>query len=105
MQSRTFDDPVDVFGDCRGATKIWQIPYRALLPLELNGIIAAGRCISAVGDAWEATRVIPVAAMTGEVAGIAAAMSAARGGTPHDLPYPELADELRKTGFRLEFPG
>ena len=104
MESRTFDDSVGVFGDWRCSGKLWQIPYRSLLPENLNGVIAAGRCISSIGDAWEATRVIPVAAMTGEVAGTAAAMSAARNGTPHDLPYSELANELRKTGFRLDFP-
>ena len=104
MEGRSFEDPVGVFGDWRCPGKLWQIPYRALLPENLNGVIAAGRCISSIGDAWEATRVIPVAAMTGEVAGTAAAISVARNKTPHDLPYSELADELRKTGFRLDFP-
>ena len=104
MEGRSFEDPVGIFGDWRCPGKLWQLPYRALLPENLNGVIAAGRCISAIGDAWEATRVIPVAAMTGEVAGTAAAMSAARNITPHDLPYAELAAELRKNGFRLEFP-
>ena len=104
MEGRSFEDPVGIFGDGRCSGKLWQIPYRALLPEKLNGVIAAGRCISSIGDAWEAARVIPVAAMTGEVAGTAAAMSAARNGTPHDLPYAELAKELKKAGFRLDFP-
>ena len=104
MEGRSFEDSVGIFGDWRCPGKLWQIPYRSLLPENLNGVIAAGRCISAVGDAWEATRVIPIAAMTGEVAGTAAAMSVARNATPHDLPYAELANELKKNGFRLEFP-
>ena len=104
MEGRSFEDSVGILGDWRCPGRLWQIPYRSLLPENLKGVIAAGRCISAVGDAWEATRVIPIAAMTGEVAGTAAAMSVARNGTPHDLPYAELADELKKTGFRLEFP-
>lgn len=103
MESQSFEDSVGVLGDWR-STKVWQVPYRSLLPRDLKGVIAAGRCISAVGDAWEATRVIPVAAMTGEVAGIAASLSVRKDLTPHELPYPELADELRKTGFRLEYP-
>ena len=104
MEGRSFEDPVGVFGDWRCPGRLWQIPYRSLLPENLNGVIAAGRCISSIGDAWEATRVIPVAAMTGEVAGTAAAMSVARNGTPHDLPYAELANELKNAGFRLDFP-
>ena len=103
MESRSFEDSVGVLGDWR-SNKVWQVPYRALLPNGLRGVIAAGRCISAIGDAWEATRVIPVAAMTGEVAGIAAAMAVKQGATPHELAYPELAEELRKTGFLLEYP-
>ena len=103
MESRSFEDSVGVLGDWRSA-KVWQVPYRALLPCNLRGVIAAGRCISAIGDAWEATRVIPVAAMTGEVAGIAAAMAVKQGATPHDLAYPELAEELRKAGLQLEYP-
>jgi hypothetical protein len=94
---------VGAIGDWRSA-KVWQVPYRSLLPCNLRGVIAAGRCISAIGDAWEATRVIPVAAMTGEVAGIAATMAVQQGKTPHDVAYPELAAELRKIGFRLEYP-
>ena len=103
MESRSFEDSVGAIGDWRSA-KVWQVPYRSLLPVNLRGVIAAGRCISAIGDAWEATRVIPVAAMTGEVAGIAATMAVQQGKTPHDVVYPELAAELRKIGFRLEYP-
>lgn len=103
MESMSFEDSVGVFGDWR-SPKIWQVPYRALLPNDLRGVIAAGRCISAIRDAWEATRVIPVAAMTGEIAGIAAALAVKQDQTPHELAYPELAEELRKTGFRLEYP-
>ena len=103
MESQSFEDSVGVLGDWR-SEKVWQVPYRSLLPKGLKGVIAAGRCISAIGDAWEAIRVIPVAAMTGEVAGIAAALAVKQDATPHDLPYPELAEELRKTGILLEYP-
>lgn len=104
MEWQVFDDPIGIFCDWRDTKKIWQIPYRALLPADTTGILAAGRCIAAVGDAWEATRVIPVAAMTGEVAGTAAALSLKRGILPHELPYEVLAEELKNVnGFRLDF--
>jgi len=60
--------------DWRRKGDIWQIPLGALLPEKINGLITAGRIISAEeGDAWGACRVIPVAALTGELAGKAAA--------------------------------
>lgn len=101
---QTVEDSIGVVGDWRTEKKQWQIPYRALLPADTTGVLAAGRCISAIGDAWEATRVIPVAALTGEVAGTAAALSLRHNCLPHELPYEILRDELLNVnGFKLEF--
>lgn len=86
---------VTKLGDWRAAGRVWEIPYPALLPDNVEGLLAAGRCISAVDSAWEAVRVIPVAAKTGEVAGIAAALSVRQGLTPGALPFARLAKELQ----------
>ena len=40
-----------------------------------KNLIAAGRCISSKAAMWDLTRVIPACAVTGEAAGIAAALS------------------------------
>ena len=72
----------------------WEAPYESLIPKELDGLLAAGRCIGAAGYAWEIFRVIPAAALTGEAAGIAAALCAERGIRPRDLPYGELSRAL-----------
>ena len=53
------------------------------------------------GDAWETFRVIPAAAMTGEVAGVAAAMCADRGCEPAGLDVKELQAELAELGFKF----
>ena len=39
-----------------------------------ENLYAAGRCIAAEEDMWDVTRVIPCCAVTGEAAGIAAAL-------------------------------
>lgn len=104
MHGRAFEDPVGVFGDWRARGRIWQIPYRTLLPEGLRGVVAAGRCISSADDAWEATRVIPVSALTGEIAGTAAALSVKHNCTPHELDYQILKRELLDRGFRLDLP-
>ena len=59
--------------------------------------IRAGRCIGALDDAWEVFRVIPVAAMTGEVAGIAAALCAEKGVTPSQLDVKILQQTLKNS--------
>ena len=86
------------------ADEIWEIPYSSLLPEKLTGILAAGRCTSAMGEAWEVTRVIPNAAMTGEAAGVAAYLSLQQGVLPHQLPVEILQETLRKEcGFPIHF--
>ncbi len=57
---------------------VYDIPYRSLLPQGLENVLVAGRCISADHQAMSSTRVIPIAAATGEAAGKAAAIAARR---------------------------
>jgi hypothetical protein len=59
--------------DWRKAGRLWNLPDGALRPIGVKGLFAAGRIISAgTDDAWDATRVIPVAAHTGERAAVLA---------------------------------
>ena len=104
-----FDDSIGLCADWRKAGLVWEIPYRTLLSKRLVNLLAAGRCTAAHGDAWEVTRVIPVAAETGEVAGVAAALALATGKQPKDFTPSanqdsQLSKELReKCGFPLHF--
>lgn len=76
MSNRCFDDSIGMAADWRKSGPVWEIPFRTLCPRETDNLFAAGRCISSTGDAWEITRVIPCAALTGEAAGYAAALRA-----------------------------
>ncbi len=97
------EDAVGMVADWRKAGSVWEIPYRTLLPLGVDNLLAAGRCIASEGDAWEVTRVIPAAALTGEAAGAAAALSARRGVAPSKLPVSEVQDALRRAGHKVHF--
>jgi len=100
---RTFPDTIGMAADWRTTGLVWEIPYRSLLPRGLSRLLAAGRCTAACGDAWEITRVIPTAALTGEAAGTAAALSVARGCAPAELPLACLQEQLRRQGNQLHF--
>ena len=84
-RDRRFEDSVGLAGDWRKPAPVWDVPYGALVPRDVENILAAGRCIGTLGDAWEVCRVIPVAAMTGEAAGVAAALCAGRNVSPSKL--------------------
>lgn len=98
---RHFDDSVGLYADWRKAGFVWETPYGTLVPKDVKGVLAAGRCMGCAGDAWETFRVIPAAAMTGEVAGVAAAMCADRGCEPAGLDVKELQAELAELGFKF----
>lgn len=98
MEWKPFEDSIGVCADWRCSGKVWELPYTSLLPKTLSNVLAAGRCVSSAGDAWEVTRVIPVAALTGEAAGVAAALSAERRVSAHELPYGDVQDAMRKAG-------
>jgi hypothetical protein len=87
--------------DWRTKGEVWEIPYDTLIPQRITGLIAAGRCISSHGDAWEVTRVIPAAALTGQVAGLAAALAVRNKTTPDRLPVEHLQARLERAGIPL----
>ncbi|NMA21292.1 MAG: FAD-dependent oxidoreductase [Lentisphaerae bacterium] len=91
-------DSIGVIGDWREPAPLMELPYSILLPEKLRGILAAGRCISVRGEAVEKVRVIPVAALTGQAAGAAAAIAAHRNITPDQVPVEDLQKTLRKCG-------
>jgi hypothetical protein len=92
-------DAIGLVPDWRQAGRVWEVPYGALLPRRPRGLVAAGRCISSEGDAWQVMRVIPPAALTGQVAGLAAALAAGRGTTPDRLDVVALQQRLRARGM------
>jgi len=97
-----FDDCVGLVADWRGGRDVWEVPYGSLVPQRIKGLLAAGRCIAAAGQAWEVMRVIQAAVMTGEVCGIAAATAVRLDTTPDALDVGDLQRELRSRDFLLD---
>jgi hypothetical protein len=67
-------------------------------------MFAAGRIVSAEGDGWEVTRVIPAAVLTGQAAGEAAALAVRDGCGVADVDMEELQSNLRAKGVQLRYP-
>jgi hypothetical protein len=86
------------------ALYVYGIPYRCLLPVGVEGLVVAGRCISATHAADGYTRVIPSCMLTGQAAGTAAALAAQAGIPPRRLDVSRLQHSLARQGVRLATP-
>ena len=79
----------------------YDIPYRSLLPKQVEGLLLSGRNISGTHRAHASYRVMGVALATGQAAGAAAALSAQNGCSPRELDYHQIQDVLTDYGARL----
>ena len=90
-----YDDSIGKCGDFRKAGPVFEIPYSSLYNKQIDNLLAAGRIISATGDGWEIVRVIPVCALTGEVAGVAASLSIKENISPNVLKTEKIREHLQ----------
>ena len=72
---KEFEDSVGMISNWKKRGPVYEVPYRALYGAKVKNLITAGRNISSGDAMWDVTRVIPVCAVTGEAAGVAAAMT------------------------------
>lgn len=68
-------DSIGVVPDFRKKYDLFEIPFGSLYHSDCSNLFAAGRCISAEGDGWHVARVIGPCCLTGEAAGLAAALN------------------------------
>lgn len=73
---------------------MYGVPYRCLIPRDVEGLLLAGRCISADSPAAGAIRVMPPAMAIGQAAGVAAALCLKGGAAPASLDYADLRSAL-----------
>lgn len=122
LEARLFDDAIGLCGapiedHDGGDTTIWRyvaegddgeptghtygIPYRSLVPQTIEGLLVAGRNLSATHDAHASARSIAQCLSYGHAAGVAAALSASTGTAFRDLDTDELRSLLRADGVIL----
>lgn len=70
-----FEDSIGMVSDWRKRGPVYEVPFRTLYSKEIKNLIVAGRCTSVNDSMWDIMRVIPCCAVTGEAAGVAAALT------------------------------
>ncbi len=82
----------------------YEIPYRVLVPRDIDGLLVAGRAVSATHEALGAIRVMPPCFAMGEAAGTATALSLENDCAPRAIAVPLLQERLRAAGAYLGEP-
>ena len=81
--------------------KSYQVPYGILVPKGVDNLLVAGRCVSADRVACGSIRQQAGCLVTGQGAGVAAALSGAKGVTPRQVDISSVQRELRRQGVML----
>jgi len=81
--------------------RYFEIPYRSLVPKKVDNLLVAGRCIAGDAISHASVRSMMCCAVTGQGAGVAAAISIRDGVTTANVSTASLQAELRRQGVRL----
>jgi hypothetical protein len=79
----------------------YDIPFRCLIPKEINGLVIAGRAISATHEAHGSLRTQGGVMAIGQAAGTIAGLAASQGVEPRKVNVAELQKLLEKNGASL----
>ena len=110
IEGRVFEDAVSMGGyhiDIHRPHGTWvdshnvrayTIPMRSLIAREVDGLLMAGKCLSATHEAVASTRVIPICMGQGQAVGTAAALAVAAGVDVRRVPIAQLQSTLASQG-------
>jgi len=96
-----FDDEVGVSPSLSPKFPNISVPYGALVPVRLDGLLACGRHLACDTNSHGFMREIPQCWVTGQAAGAAAGIAANHGIEPRAVDVPELQAALLKQGVHL----
>ena len=83
------------------AGRTYAIPYRCLVPRQIDNLLVAGRCLSATYDAHASVRSMAQCMAMGQAAGTAAALALRTATKPHTLNTDHLRTRLEADGVIL----
>ena len=76
----------------------YTIPYRSLIPQNINNMLVAGRCISSDHGAQASYRIMPVVCCIGEAAGAAIGLAERNKTSVREINVSELQSSLKNNG-------
>jgi ribulose 1,5-bisphosphate synthetase/thiazole synthase len=82
--------------------RYWQVPYRALVPKNVRNLLVAGRCIGGDKISHASARNMMCCAVSGQGAGVAAAISIRRDEELDALNIDAVHQELARQGARFQ---
>jgi len=100
-EGKHFDDSIGHTTDWRKRGPVFSVPYRCLYA-KTGNLLTAGRNISVTKDMWDITRCIPTCCVSGEGAGVAAALAAKQGKRVMDIDVKELQDILKQSDIIID---
>ena len=77
------------------------VPYRILVPQKVDNLLVAGRCISADRYLQASLRVMPGCYITGQAAGVAAAVCVQSNALPRQADVRDIQSRLKNMGMYL----
>ena len=81
--------------------RYFQVPYGIILPQKAENLLVAGRCVAGDKVSHAATRAMNCCAVTGQGAGVAAAVSIKEGVNCRAVDIKKVQRALKKQGVRL----
>ncbi len=109
-QQGRFDDSIGIFPEFVDGYGIlilpttgryFHVPYRSLVPKGVDGLLVAGRCIGGDKISHAAVRNMMCCAVSGQGAGVAAAVSLRTGQSFSRLDIARVQHELKRQGARI----
>jgi hypothetical protein len=82
--------------------RYFQVPYGIILPLKVENLLVAGRCVAGDQISHAATRQMVCCAVTGQGAGVAAALSIKDNVTCRAVDISKVQRALKKQGVRVD---
>ena len=87
----------------RTQRKMWQVPYRSIVPKKVPNLLVAGRCFGFEEELMYDAREVGTCLMTGQAAGVAAAQAVAYRRSCRDVDVKLLQDTLRENNVKLDW--
>jgi hypothetical protein len=106
-----FNDSIGIFPEFLDAYGIvilpttgryFQVPYGIMLPQKVENLLVAGRAVGGDQESHAATRQMMCCALTGQAAGVAAAVSLQEGVSTAEVDIKKVQRAIRRQGVRID---